>query len=115
MAKTSHRTTTQEPESPLCEAGSEHSGGILRRGLLKSLEGVTWSMPVWVPLLLLFQIGTRGLNPALAEGQRLDLCEVELEQRLSGSLERRAELESERAALDDPMYIERLKRARDGR
>lgn len=83
-----------------------------RRYLLRSLEVFLYWMPVWVPLILLAQLGTRGLKPALHERERL----LNHEQRLLDRLET-DEAEAERLsdtleALDDPIFIERLRRQR---
>jgi len=77
------------------------------------LAGVVRWMPVWVPFGLLAQLGLLGLRPALHEDLRLQAAEARLEQRLAGLREERGELEHELDALQDPIYIERLRRLRD--
>lgn len=85
---------------------------FIRRYLLRSVEIFLYWMPVWVPLILLAQLGTRGLKPALKEEERLRRHEQKLEVRLDEDADESQRLEKTRKALDDPIYIERLRRQR---
>lgn len=88
--------------------GVRFAGRYLRR----SLEVFLYWMPVWVPLILLAQVGTRGLRPARVEDRRLRAEEQRLEERLQAD---RAEAEALRRQLDalhDDIYLERLRRRR---
>lgn len=100
-------TTTSEPAS---ESGRKHPLG---RFVCRVVSGVTYWMPVWVPLGLLAQLGLLGLKPALIEERRLEQAETRLAARLAGLREERDELEHELAAFEDPIYLERLRRLRD--
>lgn len=85
-----------------------------RNPLGRVLGGVTHWMPVWAPLGLLAILGLRGLKPALLEDQRLRTAEKRLTQRLDALREQRDELDNGLQSLEDPIYIERLRRLRDG-
>ncbi len=78
---------------------------------MRSLEVLCYWMPVWVPLLLLAQFGSRGLKPARIEERRLAAHEAALEERRARLEQRRDELEALRRAHEDPVYQERLRRA----
>jgi hypothetical protein len=67
-------------------------------------------MPVWVLLVLLAQIGTRGLKPALEEKQRLLEHERALAERMEADEARALKLYSVHEALTDEIYQERLRR-----
>ena len=84
--------------------------GFARRYLGRSLEVLMYWMPVWVLLILLAQIGTRGLRPALEEEQRLIDHEKILLDRLEADQARAQELYSLREAMSDEVYQERLRR-----
>lgn len=86
-----------------------------RRYLVRSLEVFLYWMPVWVPLILLAQLGTRGLRPARAEQEHLLEHEAELLQRLEQDRQEAQELRDQREALDDEIYLERLRRQRQAR
>lgn len=73
-----------------------------------------WS-PVWVPLLLIWQIAEAGLEPALAEQRRLEEARPAVERRHAVSEARFERMSAERRAWEDPVYRERVRRARDGR
>lgn len=67
--------------------------------------------PVWVPALLIWQITSGGLKPALAEQRRLADERPGVEERhdrTSAELERMA---AERRAWEDPVFRERARRA----
>ena len=74
------------------------------------LSGLLYWAPVWVALLLLWQVATRGLKPALAEEARLeDEAEV-VEQRHARTKGEFEALDRETAAWEDPVYRERRRR-----
>jgi hypothetical protein len=86
-----------------------------RRYLVRSLEVFLYWMPVWVPLILLAQIGTRGLKPARQEEDSLLEKEEKLSERLEADEVEARELGDQREALDDEVYLERLRRQRQDR
>ncbi len=94
--------------------GEAPERSLLVRYGLRSLEVFAYWMPVWVPLVLLAQIGVRGYRPAVAERARLSAHQLDLEDRLEQERGARAALEAERKALNDPIYLERLRRNREG-
>ena len=71
---------------------------------------VYWA-PVWLPLILLLQIVTLGLFPALAERTRLDRAERDVTAREDVLLADHAELERDRRKLDDPIWRERVRKS----
>jgi len=84
--------------------------GFARRYLVRSLEVLMYWMPVWVLLILLAQIGTRGLRPAVEEEQRLIEHERALLERLESDEAHARELYTVREAMSDDIYQERLRR-----
>ncbi|MFT7668821.1 MAG: hypothetical protein ACI8X5_001520 [Planctomycetota bacterium] len=88
---------------------------FLRRYVLRSLEVFMYWMPVWVPLILLAQFGTRGLKPALHEKKRLLGQEEMLNERLEKDTKEAQQLADTLEALYDPIFIERLRRERQAR
>ncbi|MEE2940639.1 MAG: hypothetical protein VX460_09675 [Planctomycetota bacterium] len=68
-----------------------------------------WS-PVWVPLLLIWQITLGGLRPALSEQQRLREERPAVEERHAASEASFLRMAAERRAWEDPAYRERLRR-----
>jgi len=83
-----------------------------RSYLRRSLEVFLYWMPVWVPLILLAQLGTRGLKPARLEEDRLLGHERELGGRLEADLQEAESLQRQIEALHDDIYLERLRRQR---
>ncbi len=81
-----------------------------RRYLWRSAEVLMYWMPVWIPLILLAQISSRGLSPALVEERRLAEQEQVLDERLKRDEARAQELNLKLEALDDEIYHERLLR-----
>ena len=81
-----------------------------RRYLWRSAEVLMYWMPVWVPLILLAQLSSRGLSPALLEEQRLLEQGQVLGERLETDESRARELDLKLEALDDEIYHERLLR-----
>lgn len=70
---------------------------------------VRWA-PVWVPLVLIWQLTEGGLKPALSEQRRLQSEEpavVDRHERTQGEFER---LTAQREAWDDPLFRERVRR-----
>lgn len=67
--------------------------------------------PVWIPLVLIWQISERGLKPAKAEQERLEQARGEVEERYEDSEARFVRLETERRAWDDEVYRARRRRA----
>ena len=82
------------------------SGGL--RGIGRAI--LAWA-PVWVPVGLGVQIAVLGLRPALQEHRRLTAEEDVLRAR-HAELSAEAETLQRRVhALDDPLYLERERRA----
>lgn len=79
---------------------------------MRSLEVFLYWMPVWIPLILLAQFGTRGLRPARLEEERLDGHQVELDERHERDSAELEALQLQLEALDDDIYLERLRRQR---
>ncbi len=105
-----------DPRASAAAAGrglAPASGGerLERRLALRALEVVAYWMPVWVPLIVLAQFGTRGLAPARKEERRLEAHQAALEARRTQLLQRLEGLEALHEAQDDPIYQERLRRA----
>lgn len=61
--------------------------------------------------LLVWQLKTAGLDPALAERDRLAAARVQVEQRHEESSARLERLQAEYEAWQDPTYRERRRRA----
>ena len=85
---------------------------FLKRYLMRSLEVFLYWMPVWVPLILLAQIGTLGLKASRKEEQRLIGHEEELQERFERDTEEMRGLNRQLEALDNEIYLERLRRQR---
>lgn len=68
-----------------------------------------WS-PVWVPVLLIWQISESGLRPALAEQKRLADERPIVEERHATSEASFLRMSAERRAWNDPAYRERMRR-----
>lgn len=71
-----------------------------------------WS-PVWVPVLLIWQITQTGLRPALAEQERLAAERPAVEERHALSQEDFDTMAAQRRAWEDELYRERVRRLRD--
>lgn len=88
-----------------------------RRGLAGRLVGagtsllVYW-MPVWVPLVLLWQVADRGLRPAQEEALRLAREEQTVAARYTGARRSFERMSAEAEAWTDPVYRERVRRLR---
>jgi hypothetical protein len=83
------------------------------RRLRRTIGGLLYWAPVWVPLLVLCQIATRGLKPALAEAARLESAGMDVEERHTDTRDRFEDLEDLFEALLDPVYRERWLRWRE--
>lgn len=100
----------------MSDAGTRGPVAIRRLGAALG-HLVAWA-PVWVSLLLLWQVGTRGLKPALAEERRLDQEEEVVRARNARTQAEFEHLAREAEAWQDPVYRERMRRAmnaEDGR
>lgn len=79
---------------------------------MRSLEVFLYWMPVWVPLILLAQIGTLGLKASRKEEQRLIGHEQELQERYERDTDEMQGLSRQLEALNNDIYLERLRRQR---
>ena len=86
----------------------------LRAGIAFLAGRVLFWMPVWVPLLLLWQVALRGLSPALEEHRRLGQEEIAVVERHRTSEWSFNYMEAEARAWSDPVYRERVRRLRAG-
>lgn len=118
MAK-QRRPDDKTSDLPLQDAGFVSEKGkivdnnpFLKRYLMRSLEVFLYWMPVWVPLILLAQIGTLGLKASRKEEQRLIGHELELRERLETDQRENEALRRQLEALDNDVYLERLRRQR---
>jgi hypothetical protein len=85
----------------------------MQRSLLRrSLALVVWWSPVWAPLALAAQLALRGLEPARREKLRLEGEVPAVVERHRRTQDKVLRLEAEATAWQDPVYIERVRRAR---
>ncbi len=68
--------------------------------------------PVWVPLIVVFQLVLSGLKPTQAEGRRVRGAEDEVLQRVEDLESERDDLQLRRDMLSDPIYRARVDRTR---
>lgn len=80
------------------------------KAVQRFMGGVVYWAPVWVSLLMLWQVAVRGLKPALAEEARLDAEAEAVELRHAHSQAEFQALEQEARAWQDPVYRERRRR-----
>lgn len=80
--------------------------------LARAAEVTIFWLPVFVPLVLLAQLGTKGLRPAIAESKRLDHIKTNLDQRHATALDRDREIDAGIEASKDHIYRERMMRRR---
>ena len=80
--------------------------------LARAAEVTLFWLPVFVPLVLLAQLGTKGLKPALIESRRLELERTRLDERHALILDRDLELNKGLEASKDRIYHARLMRRR---
>ena len=82
-------------------------------GLMRSLGGrILFWAPVWVPLIVVYQMTLQGLKPTLMEGQRVRGAQAEVQKRVQQLEAERADLELRRDMLADPVYRARVERTR---
>ena len=72
-------------------------------------RAMTHWAPVWVPLLLLWQVGVMGLRPTLAEYDRLEHKRSAVLERYEHTRDRFELMRDEREAWQDPVYRARLR------
>ncbi len=84
-----------------------------RSGPIRALVGgIVYWMPVWVPLVLLWQVVDRGLRPAREEARRLAGEEQTVATRYSNARASFERMHAEAKAWTDPIYRERVRRLR---
>ena len=76
--------------------------------LARAAEVTLFWLPVFVPLVLLAQLGTKGLKPALIESRRLEQEKVGLDERHALILDRDLEINEGLEASKDIIYRTRL-------
>ncbi len=72
---------------------------------------IRWA-PVWVPIIMIWQIVTFGLNPALAESKRLEEATPAVMERFAQSQAQFESMAAQRRAWEDETYRERVRRMR---
>ena len=80
--------------------------------LARAAEVTLFWLPVFVPLVLLAQLGTKGLRPAIAESKRLELIKTKQDERHAFTLDRDLQLNEGLEASKDIIYRTRLMRRR---
>ena len=75
--------------------------------LARAAEVFLFWIPVLVPLILLGQLGTQGLRPALVKADKLEEDERGLDEQLWKNELRGRELKAKFDALTDPIYRHR--------
>ena len=80
--------------------------------LTRAGEVILFWIPVMVPLILLGQLGTKGMRPALQEASALEEDERKLDEKLLVTELRHDELESDLESLRDPFFRHRSARRR---
>ena len=78
--------------------------------LARAGEVFLFWIPVVIPLVLLSQLGTQGMRPALEEAEAMAEDERKLDEELLVTEERRSELDSEYQSLGDEIYRHRSAR-----
>lgn len=73
---------------------------------------ILYWLPVLAALVLFAQVSFLGLRPALAERARLEQAEVVLNERFQRDMALSHEIAAHLAARNDPVFIERQRRAR---
>ena len=89
----------QRPE----DSGRQHP-------LARAGEVILFWIPVVIPLVLLSQLGTKGMRPALQEAEELAEDERKLDEMLLVTEEEHRKLESEYDSLGDEIYRHRSAR-----
>ena len=80
--------------------------------LARAAEVTIFWLPVFVPLVLLAQLGTKGLRPALVESKRLESIKTKLDERHAAAIDRDREIDAGIEASKDHIYRERMMRRR---
>ena len=80
--------------------------------LARAAEVTLFWLPVFVPLVLLSQLGTKGLRPALSEYKRLEQIETQLHEKHALTINRHNELNAGLNASGDLIYRERVMKRR---
>jgi hypothetical protein len=80
--------------------------------LARAAEVTLFWLPVFVPLVLLSQLGTKGLRPALSESKRLEQAETQLHEKHALVINRHSELNEGLEASGDIIYRVRLMKRR---
>ena len=88
----------------------EPNDGGRQHPLARAGEVILFWIPVMVPLILLGQLGTKGMRPALQEAAELEEDERKLNDELLVTGLRNRDLESELEALGNPIYQHRCAR-----
>jgi len=78
---------------------------------LRFLRGAMRWAPVWVPTVLLWQVTTRGLWPALVERDRLETAAPDVRTLERDSADEYGALLQRVEAQSDPIYRRRMERA----
>ena len=78
---------------------------------LRFLRGTLRWAPVWVPSILLWQVTTRGLWPALVEQDRLETAAPDVRAIEADSADEYGALLQRVEAQNDPIYRRRMERA----
>ena len=78
---------------------------------MRFLRGVMRWAPVWVPSILLWQVTTRGLWPALVERDRLESAAPDVRAIEADSADEYGALLQRVEAQNDPIYRRRMERA----
>jgi hypothetical protein len=71
---------------------------------------IAWA-PVWIAFAVLGQVALLGLRPAMAERRKLAEAESQLRARIEREERQAAELERLERAQNDPIFLERERRA----
>jgi hypothetical protein len=80
--------------------------------LARAAEVTLFWLPVFAPLVLLSQLGTKGLRPALSESKRLEQIETQLHEKHALAINRHSELNEGLEASGDLIYRERVMKRR---
>ena len=82
------------------------------RPLARAVEVTFFWLPVFIPLVLLAQLGTKGLRPALTESKRLEQEKTKLDERYALEINRDHDLDLGLEASKDLIYHARVMRRR---
>lgn len=96
----------QGPQESVVRSAPRKAG----RGLALVFSRASYWAPVLLALAFLVHVAQKSLKPALKEQHRLQARDAEMRAREERQLERLQALETEREALDDPIYQERIRR-----